>query len=340
MRTRSSSQSAEVALSPRSRAPRCHDWWVLQDVAARPAALAAARWLSLAEAHERRVDELTLGHRERARVRQPHPVEDFLFTYYSLRPARLRRWHAGVGQALLGAAARDRLAWRWYAEVDAVDADGRAVAGVGLDPVAYLADRGELVTFVADLLGAIDGRPAQLGCFGLHEWAMVYRRPPQEVRHEDWPLRLGPGGTDAVVESHQIRCSHFDAYRFFAPEALDRNVIRPTRETQVQLDQAGCLHATMDLYKWAGKLGPVVPGELLLACFELARDIRVLDMRASPYDLSALGYRAVRIETPEGKAEYVVAQRSFAQRAAPLRQQLIQLCAKVLDQRTEPSSAS
>ena len=29
-----------------------------------------------------------------------HPVEDFLFTYYSLRPAALRRWHPGYGVAL------------------------------------------------------------------------------------------------------------------------------------------------------------------------------------------------------------------------------------------------
>jgi hypothetical protein len=303
---------------------------VLQEVATRPAALAAAQWLPLAEAHERRVDELTRGHRDRAGRRQPHPVEDFLFTYYSLRPARLRRWHAGFGQAVLGAAARDRLAWRWYAEVDAVEADGRAVSAVGLDLAAYLADRGDLVTFVADLLGAIDRRPARLGCFGLHEWAMVYRRPQQDVRHDDWPLRLGRGGTDAVVEAHQLRCSHFDAYRFFAPEALARNAIRPTRASQVQLEQPGCLHATMDLYKWAYKLGPLVPGELLLSSFELAREVRVLDMRASPYDLSDLGYEPVRIETAEGIAEYVAAQRSFVLRAAPLRQQHIQLCRNVL----------
>ncbi|MDP9219118.1 MAG: 3-methyladenine DNA glycosylase, partial [Actinomycetota bacterium] len=309
---------------------------MLQDVAARPAVLAAAQWLPLAEAHAHRADELTRGHRERAGLRQPHPVEDFLFTYYSLRPARLRRWHAGVEQALLGAAARDRLAWRWYAEVEAVDADGRAVAAVGLDLAAYLADRGDVVAFVADLLGAIDRRPAQLGCFGLHEWAMVYRSPKHEVRHEDWPLRLGPGGTDAVVEAHQLRCSHFDAYRFFAPEALDRNAIRPTRETQVQLDQPGCLHATMDLYRYSYKLGPLVPGELLLACFELARDIRVLDMRASPYDLTALGYSPVKIETPAGKSEYVAAQRAFSIRAQPLRQQLIETCKQVLPPSSRP----
>ena len=38
---------------------------------------------------------------------------------------------------------------------------------------------------------ATHARPAQLGCFGLHEWAMVYRQSPDEVRHAAWPLRLG-----------------------------------------------------------------------------------------------------------------------------------------------------
>ncbi len=86
----------------------------------------------------------------------------------------------------------------------------------------------------------------------------------------------------------------------------------------------------MDLYKWAGKLMPFAPSALVLDCFELARDIRTLDMRASPYDLSALGYEAIAIETPTGKAEYAAAQRAFAQRARPLRRQLIALCDDLL----------
>ncbi len=69
-----------------------------------------------------------------------------------------------------------------------------------------------------------------------------------------------------------------------------------------------------------------MPTELVADCFELAREIRELDMRASPYDLSALGVQPVRIETPEGKQEYVAAQRAFATRAAALREQLIKSC--------------
>jgi hypothetical protein len=79
----------------------------------------------------------------------------------------------------------------------------------------------------------------------------------------------------------------------------------------------------MDLYKWAYKLSPLVDSELVADCFALARDVRELDMRASPYDLGALGYPPVPVETPEGRAQYAAAQRDFAGRAAPLRARLV-----------------
>jgi hypothetical protein len=150
------------------------------------------------------------------------------------------------------------------------------------------------------------------------------------VRHEQLPLRLGQAGTDAVVESHRVQCSHIDAYRFFTRAAEPRNTLTPTRDTQQQLEQPGCLHATMDLYKWAYKLSPAVPGELLADCFALAADVRELDMRASPYDLRELGWAPVAIETPEGKAEYVAAQRGFAARGAALRERLLEVCRALL----------
>jgi hypothetical protein len=279
--------------------------------------LPARHWQETERAHARRADDLTAGHRERARRGEPHPVEDFLFTYYPLRPSRLRRWHPGVGTALAGREAAPRADDRFYAQRDGV---------VRLDVPAFRAARGDTVRFVATLLGATASRPAHLGCFGLHEWAMVYRAPRDDLRHTAWPLRLGSDGTDAVVEEHRIRCTHFDAFRFFTAAARPLNTVQPNRSGQVAHEQPGCLHAAMDLYKWAGKLGPAVPGELLLDCFELARDVRVLDMRASPYDLTGLGYEPVRIETPQGKADYVAAQRGFADRASAVRARLLDVC--------------
>src|SRR4051794_17729321 len=276
------------------------------------------------------MDAWLVPHQQRRRDGVAHPVWDFLFTYYSEAPGRLRRWHPGVGQVLTGESARTRLSWPFYTETTGRTADGGTVAGVAVDVEAFLAKRRDAVGWVHGLLSATAGRPAQFGCFGLHEWAMLYRPGDGEVRHEQLPLRLGQAGTDAVVEQHRVQCSHIDAYRFFTRAGAPRNALRPTRETQQQLEQPGCLHATMDLYKWSYKLSPAVPGELLADCFELAADVRELDMRASPYDLRVLGWAPLAIETPEGKAEYVAAQRGFAARGAVLRGRLLEVCRELL----------
>ncbi len=120
---------------------------------------------------------------------------------------------------------------------------------------------------------------------------MVYRS--DAPRHGQVPLRLGAAGTDAVVESLPVHCTHHDAFRFFTEPARPLNALQPERAHQVANEQPGCLHATMDLYKWAYKLSPATPAELLADCFELAVDVRELDMRASPYDLADLGYSPV-----------------------------------------------
>ena len=291
-------------------------------VLAPPRVLAAEEWTALTAVHEARVDRWLVPHRDRRRRGQSHPVLDFLFTYYSETPGRLRRWHPGPEVALAPSAdgPAPHAGRRWYA------VDDRGV--VRLDTAAFVSDRADTVRFVRRLLAATASRPAFTGCFGLHEWAMVYR--DRETRHP-LPLRLGAEGTDAVVEAHPIRCSHIDAFRFFTPAAVPRNRLQPTRETQTELEQPGCLHAGMDLYKWAYKLAPATPGELVADCFELAVEIRELDMRASPYDLEEHGLPAVPIETPAGKAEYVAAQRAFTERGAALRQRLIELCDRLLD---------
>ncbi|WP_433057365.1 3-methyladenine DNA glycosylase [Dactylosporangium sp. CS-033363] len=261
-------------------------------------------WEARRAAHEARVDAWIQPHLARRRLGRKHPVEDFLFTYYSYRPAQLRRWHPGAGVELEGS---------------------------GAEAATVPARRADAIAWIRDLLVATAARTPHLGCFGLHEWAMVYRQTQDELRHNAWPLRLGPAGTDAVVEASRIRCSHFDAFRFYTAPARPLNLLQPTRESQTANEQPGCLHANMDLYKHAYKLSPLVPAELIADCFELARDVRTLDMRASPYDLADLGYDPVRIETPEGRARYIEAQRAFAERSVPLRERLIAECEGLLE---------
>lgn len=294
-----------------------------------PVVLALDDWRERARAHADRADAFTAGWRARRARQTPHIVDDFLFTYYPTKPTKLRIWHPGAGVRLEGAG--ERASWRGYRAVDANAHAGGADAGVEVEvevvvevDAASQLDREHVhVGWIEGLLRRTLDREARFGCFGLHEWAMVYRQRPDELRHRSVPLRLGHEATDAVVESHEISCTHFDAYRFFTPEAEPLNRLRPTRASQAEFEQSGCLHAGMDLYKWALKLGPIVPGELLLDAFALARDIREVDMRASPYDVSGYGLSAIAIETPQGKAAYAEAQRGFASRGDAVRGRML-----------------
>jgi hypothetical protein len=261
-----------------------------------------------ADAHAARVDAHLRPHLSRRADGRKHPVHDFLFTYYSQRPAQLRRWHPGYGVRL----------------ADAPEYDGLRGYEAGAVTPAYVASQAPLLRGLVGLLRATESRPAHTGCFGLHEWAMVYRQSPDELRHDGWPLRLGAAGTDTVVESHRVQCSHFDAFRFFTEPARPLNALQPGRDDRAAYEQPGCLHAGMDLYKHAFRLTPMIRSDLVADCFELARDIRELDMRAAPYDLADLGVEPVRIETAEGKATYVREQRAFAERGAPLRRALVE----------------
>lgn len=226
------------------------------------------------------------------------------------RPSHLRRWHPGAGVVLEGAS--EHASWKFY---------GTDSHGTSVDVDAFLEARGQGVARIERLLTATASRPARLGCFGLHEWAMVYRAG-DDLRHP-LPLRLGQAGTDAVVEANPIACSHFDAFRFFTPESKPLNVLQPSRASQIELEQPGCLHATMDLYRWTMKLTPAIPSALQLEAFELTLQIRRVDMRASPYDVSAYGLEPIAVETPDGKREYAELQGAFATRGADLRARIV-----------------
>jgi len=261
-------------------------------------------------AHEKRVDAWIQPHLARRHRGEKHPVHDFLFTYYAYRPAQLRTWHPGIE------------------EVEEREARHEAL----------LQERLPLMRRLRNLMVATAARPANFGCFGLHEWAMVYKAPldPEGHRH-DWPLRLGQAATDEVVEAHTIACSHFDAFRFFTPSAIPRNALRPGRNDREAFEQPGCLHGGMDLYKHAFRLAPLIPAELIADAFELAWEIRILDMRAAPYDLTGItldptgeAWTPVRIETPEGKRHYIDQQRHFAERGHLIRAELITWCDRLL----------
>ncbi|WP_436326148.1 3-methyladenine DNA glycosylase [Brevibacterium sp. FAM 27836] len=282
----------------------------------------AAIWRPLRDAHAAGIAERTDAHIERRMRQESHPVEDFLFTYYPFKVGQLKKWHPGPGVRVELAEAADHRYFdrRWYR----IDED-RNFAEVDLG--SWRTDRGDGAKFIASLLSSTLHREANFGCFGIHEWAMVYRLTDEQRRHQQVPLRLSPAETDAVVESHRIQCSHHDAFRFFTEPARPLNTLQPRREGMIADEQPGCLHAGMDLYKWAMKISPIADSGLVVDCFDLALDIRTLDMEASPYDLRGWGYGVVAIETAAGKAEYMRRQKEFSARAQALRARMLEALA-------------
>ncbi len=273
--------------------------------------LSEKAWQAQAQAHRDRLRPVLAPYLDRRSRGVKDPVMDFLFEYYAFRPSRLLRWSPGFGVALKGDAAETFLR---------LPAFTRAPVGVALDPARFPALRKKGIQWIRDVLAATEARPPFLGCYGMHEWAMVYRA--DDVRHAQVPLRMPPEELAAFVASSPVACTHYDAFRFFTPEARPLNRHQPTQETMPALEQPGCLHTNMDLYRWAYKLYPWTPGPLLADAFLLACRIREVDMRASPYDLRAFGLDPIRIETPEGRHVYRDYQQQFADEAAPLRARL------------------
>ena len=276
--------------------------------------LSEKEWRGQTQAHSGRLLPLVEARRDRRARAQSHPVIDFLFTYYSFRPGQLMQWSPGHGVVLENA--QDEFSARryWIAEGGTARLDLAGMTG---------RQRRE-VFWIQELLRAVTQRKAHFGCYGLHEWAMVYRQPASTLRHSKFPLRLREKEISELVESQPLCCSHYDAFRFFTREARPLNSMRPTIDSRLGTEQPGCLHTNMDLYKWGYKLSPWIPSELLCDAFLLAMEIRELDMRASPYDLSSLGYTPVAVETGDGRAVYEREQRRFALKAEPIRARLLQ----------------
>lgn len=279
--------------------------------------LSRAEWRARMQEHLERVSAPADAFVDRRSRGQKHPVHDFLFTYYSFAPARLKQWVPPLGVGL-EVTAQDLEECPWLATERFVRDDGVA----RLDERRLTARERDFAAWVAALCGGILGRAGRFSCFGLHEWAMVYRQPVEQVRHQGYELRLTPAELAAFVESLPVCCSHYDAFRFFTAEARPLNVLQPTLDARPDMEQGACLHANMDLYKWSAKLWPWTGSDLIGECFQLALAGRDLDMRASPYDLAALGYEPVRIETAAGREQYEREQRGLAARAAALRARL------------------
>ncbi|NND71393.1 MAG: 3-methyladenine DNA glycosylase [Rhodothermales bacterium] len=274
-------------------------------------------WKNSAAGHRNVLEPIILPYLDERSRGIKNPVVDFLFEYYSFRPTDLLKWSPGIGVSLEGQAGDLNLDRR-FVQSDA--------SGLRISTTSFPARRITGLKWVVSLLAKTESREPMFGCHGLHEWAMVYEA--DAVRHSQFALRLGHKRTNEVVRSGKLLCSHFDAFRFFTPPAAGLNNKPLSRQHMTQTEQPGCLHTNMDLYKWSTKFFPWISSEIIRETFLLALEIRTVDMRASPYDLSELGIEPIRIENEDGQHEYRQYQAAFAAKAAPLRKAL----GKVLNQ--------
>lgn len=274
--------------------------------------LTQTEWQARKSDHEESLGSFLDPYLEKRSRQQKDPVLDFLFEYYTFRPSHLQRWSPGAGSILQ---VDQNSALPEHSEL-VIDGD---IAS--LDLKLFPEKRVSSLKWTIGLLRKSGSRKPFFGCFGMHEWAMVYRA--DRVRHEQLPLRLSDDKIAEVVESRPLLCTHFDAFRFFTNRARPMNRNKLSRETFEENEQPGCVHTNMDLYKWAFKFYPWISGELIRDAFFNAVEARRIDMQASPYDVTKFGLEPIRIEHEVGRKEYLEKQTDIWERSMPIRERLI-----------------
>ena len=256
-----------------------------------------------------------------------HPIFNFLHYYYSFSYDELSKYSLGI------------LNQNELTDVTLTDGDVINLKYFDFDSNQYnikkmLADNNKLgKTYVNDIYKRYEillnsmSKPPNLKCFGKHEWAMLYN-PTFTNRTNHQPLlslRVNQTIINQVVEDSIIHCTHFDAYRFFQPEAKPLNENNLSRQKQEEYENIACIHYNMDLFKYAYAIYPLCSSELLLNCLELAIYARKVDMLASPYDVQQYipDMNPINIETIEGKKKYIQEQENIMQKARLLREELL-----------------
>lgn len=270
-----------------------------------------------------RTKNVRVGNKDVSRSIDTHPVYNFLHVYYRYSASSLMKYSPGIQASIVGAQEEDSDTLHpRFLGID--NTDGMSSYRVRKRSEFRGAYKLKTIKRNRDLLRVVLDRPAYLGCYGLHEWALLYQN---NCKHQQGlSLRVSQAVVDEVCETLPPKCTHFDAYRFFAKSAQPLNALQLTREMQMEKEQPGCIHTHMDLFKYAYQLYPLVSSSLLRATLRLAIQARKLDMRASPYDVSP--YRgceeAVAIETEEGRALFLLEQEALYVESQPLRKELLE----------------
>lgn len=314
-------------------------------------------WSAAAEKHILAMEELlyppslssesspsNVSMKRRKHLVAQHPIYNFLHTYYRYSTQDLLYYSPGLDVEMETSELSDpqgagRYLNRKYLLNNEIHGTSRYSASAL--PAAAEGRFGWIsLSRTRDVLLSSSQKQAFYGCYGLHEWAMLYSgnaprsnsigegdQSQQLPRHQQQlQLRVSQNTIDKMVHSGYLRCTHFDAFRFFHPNAQPLNVINPlTRDNQVNYEQPGCVHANMDLFKYAFRLYPFVSSLLLRQTMAVALQARIIDMRASPYDVSAFEHcsEPLCVETDAGRKQYAQEQEKLAEAARPLRLQLL-----------------
>lgn len=142
-------------------------------------------WLEARARHQELLHPWCIARQKRASLGIPHPVYDFLFDYYSYRPAHLLRWSPGADIAI-DITGGDGADLDWKDELSPIV--GEESESVAINSEGFPAHRRTYLEWAIKYLIATKNRPSVFSCFGLHEWAMLFKS--KQTRHTNLPLRL------------------------------------------------------------------------------------------------------------------------------------------------------
>ena len=263
-------------------------------------------------AHGARVTPWVGPHLERRRSGVAHPVEDFLFTYYSFSPGALRRWHPGFGAS-------------WPSPGDPPARRGTATSG------RWSGRRRRITSCSSQAAGSLD-EPTALTARG-HRARARRTSAASACTSGRWstgchPTRCGtPRGRCGSASRHRrggrgapdraARTSTRSASSPTRPGPL--NVLHPGARRPAGVRAAGLparRHGPLQARLQAQSRGAALTWWPTASSWPATSGSSTCARRRTT--VTDLGYEPVRIETAEGKPEYAAAQRRFAERGAPL----------------------
>jgi hypothetical protein len=147
--------------------------------------LSIEAWTSRAKKHDALIHPITDAFLKRRGLGQTHAVHDFLFTYYSCSPLKLKQWVPSFEEELeMTDSIRQDYSWLtdyWFSLNEGM---------LSLRKERIHKSARAQARFIADLCANISQRAPRFGCYGLHEWAMVYKESAEALRHKDYLQKL------------------------------------------------------------------------------------------------------------------------------------------------------